>query len=121
MEWSVEFRYFVLEGRVVAGSPYISFGRPMWKLFDKRHPTMPTGGLPVIEALCSAMGGDLPPAFVVDVGLIENRGWAVVEFNPVWSAGLLGADPRPVLPALRRATHTGALTAADARWVVARP
>src|SRR5262245_38856761 len=33
----------------------------------------------------------LPPAFVVDVGLIEGRGWAVVEFNPAWCSGLLGA------------------------------
>ena len=120
VEWSVEFRYFVLDGRVVAESPYLSFGRPGWRLFDPRRPTaLPPGGRSVAEAVCGAMRGELPPAFVVDVGLIEDRGWAVVEFNPVWSAGLLGADPRAVLPALRRATRTTA-TGADARWVVER-
>jgi hypothetical protein len=42
---------------------------------------------------------------VLDVGRIEDRGWAVVEFNPVWSAGLLNADSRAVLPALLAATR----------------
>jgi hypothetical protein len=82
---------------------------------------LPTAGLPVVEALCSAMRGQLPPAFVADVGVIEDRGWAVVEFNPAWSAGLLGADPRAVLPVLRRATRRhDALDEPDARWVVDR-
>jgi hypothetical protein len=122
VEWSAECRYFVLEGKVVAGSSYLAFGRPNWRLFDARRPApMPTAGVPVVEGLCAAIRGDLPPAFVVDVGLIEDRGWAVVEFNPVWSAGLLGADPRAVLPALRRATRArGELAAPDARWVTGR-
>ena len=122
VEWLVEYRYFVLDGRPVAGSTYLAFGRPAWKAFDVRNPgPMPMGGLSTVEGLCAAMSGELPPAFVVDVGVIEGRGWAVVEFNPVWCAGLLGANPRAVLPVLRRATRPRPdLTAADARWVVQR-
>jgi hypothetical protein len=73
--------------------------------------------LPVVEGVCAAMAGALPPAFVLDVGLMEGRGWAVVEFNPVWSAGLLSSDAGAVLPALLRATRKrGELSAEDARW-----
>lgn len=45
-----------------------------------------------------------PPALVVDVGLIPERGWAVVEFNAAWGAGLNGCDPARVLPAIARAS-----------------
>lgn len=120
VEWSAELRYFVLEGHAVAGSPYISYGRPVGKP-AKCPSAVPAAGLAVVEGLCAATGDELPPAFVVDVGRIDDRGWAVVEFNPIWSAGLLNADPRAVLPALLRATRKRrALSADDSRWDVRR-
>lgn len=121
--WSAEVRCFVLEGKLVAASPYLSFGRPVWDPFDPKRPAtvLPRAAVAVVEGLCAAMRGELPPAFVVDVGMIEDRGWAVVEFNPAWSAGLLGTDPLAVLPVLRRATRRlDEMTAADRRWVVER-
>ncbi len=121
VEWSVELRYFVLDGKPVAGSPYLSYGRPAWRWHANQPSAVPSAGLAVVEGACAAMAGALPPAFVLDVGRIDDRGWAVVEFNPVWSAGLLNADPRAILPALLRATRSrAALTADDARWVVHR-
>jgi hypothetical protein len=122
VEWVAEYRYFVLEGKVIAGSSYLAFGRPAWKPFDPKRPNaMPTAGVSVIAELYATMKSKLPPVFVVDVGLIETRGWAVVEFNPVWCAGLLGADPRAVLPVLQRATRRSEeLTAEDERWIVDR-
>lgn len=120
VEWSAEFRYFVLDGEVVAGSPYLAHGRPVWRRTGTPAP-VPAAGRAVAERLCAAMADRLPPALVVDVGLIEERGWAVVEFNPVWSAGLLSSDPRAVLPALRRATRRRTeLTASDRRWDLRR-
>jgi hypothetical protein len=140
LSWSVEYRYFVLlgdrdrrvrstspmqrsDGDVIAGSPYLSFGRPAWKPFDPKQPApIPGAGQALVESLCAAMRADLPPAFVVDVGLVEDCGWAIVEFNPVWSAGLLGADPRSVLRALRRTTRMRhEIGEHDARWVIDRP
>jgi hypothetical protein len=137
--WSVEYRYFVQlnegdrrvrsvspqprsEGEVFAGSPYLAFGRPAWKPYDpKQVATIPAAGQALVEALCTTMRADLPPAFVVDVGMIEEVGWAIVEFNPIWSAGFLGADPRSLLRALRRTTRKRPeLTPNDARWVVER-
>ncbi|QJW95276.1 ATP-grasp domain-containing protein [Frigoriglobus tundricola] len=119
VEWSVEFRYFVLGGHVVAGSPYIAYGRPAWRWHPGKAPDAPTAGRAVVEGVCTAMEGELPPAFVLDVGRIDDRGWAVVEFNPVWSAGLLNADAAAVLPALLRATRRRSdLSADDRQWDV---
>lgn len=121
VEWSVELRYFVLEGRAVAGSPYLSYGHPAWRWHANQPSAVPSAGLAVIEGVCAEMTGELPPALVIDVGRIDDRGWAVVEFNPIWSAGLLNADPRAILPALFRATRKrSALTADDSHWDVRR-
>ncbi|MBN9120498.1 MAG: ATP-grasp domain-containing protein [Planctomycetes bacterium] len=121
VEWSVELRYFVLEGKAVAGSPYISHGRPAWRWHANQPSAVPVAGLAVVEGVCAAMAGELPPAFVLDVGRIDDRGWAAVEFNPVWSAGLLDADPRAILPALLRVTRDrSALTADESRWDLRR-
>jgi hypothetical protein len=62
----------------------------------------------------------LPPACVVDVGRIAGRGWAVIEANSVWGAGIYGCDPVAVLEALSLAVMPRAeLTPEDAAW--ARP
>jgi hypothetical protein len=118
VEWSAELRYFVLNGKAVAGSPYLSYGRPAWRWHANEPSAVPGAGLAVVEGVCAAMAGELPPAFVLDVGRIDDRGWAVVEFNPVWSAGLLNADPRAVLPALLSATRERkSLSDAERRFV----
>jgi hypothetical protein len=121
VEWLAEFRCFVCEGRVVATSPYLSFGKPNWRPWGQGgEKAMPSKDA---LAVCSRLLAvdTLPPAFVVDVGLIEGRGWAVVEFNPAWCSGLLGADPAAVLGVLERACRAAdELDGADAVWIVAR-
>ncbi|HEY2585077.1 MAG TPA: ATP-grasp domain-containing protein [Tepidisphaeraceae bacterium] len=100
VEWLAEYRCFVAEGRVVATSPYLSFGHAL-----AHHPG--TGAqvpAPVLDLAADlAVNCDLPRAFVIDIGLIEDRGWAVVEFNPAWCSGILSADPDRVLDVLGRA------------------
>jgi ATP-grasp domain, R2K clade family 2 len=123
VDWSAEYRCFVLDGEVAAWSPYISFGRPSWKPFGRG--TLPVRAPPSVLAFCqrlfSRSGAAFPPAFVMDIGVIDDRGWAVVEFNPVWCSGLLGADPRKVLGVLQRACHPQTrLSDADGRWVIHR-
>jgi hypothetical protein len=123
VDWLAEFRCFVQEGSVVATSPYLSFGRPVWRAWgqggEKAAPSM--DAVVVCWRLLEARSPALPPAFVVDVGLVEGRGWAVVEFNPAWCSGLLGADPVAVLGVLDRAYRDAdGLDAADAPWVVGR-
>jgi hypothetical protein len=122
VEWLAEYRCFIREGQVVASSPYLSFGRPVWRPWGQ-------GGEKAVPsrdalAVCGRLLGaqvSLPPAFVVDVGLIDGKGWAVVEFNPAWCSGLLGADPARILGVLERACRNAdALAAEDAAWVVDR-
>jgi hypothetical protein len=105
----------------VASSPYLSFGRPVWRAWwqggEKARPS--ADALAVCSRLLTAVS--VPPAFVVDVGLIEGRGWAVVEFNPAWCSGLLGADPAAVLGVLEWACRDGnVLAVEDRRWVIDR-
>ncbi|MEZ0372447.1 MAG: ATP-grasp domain-containing protein [Candidatus Sericytochromatia bacterium] len=42
---------------------------------------------------------------VVDVGFIPDQGWAVVEFNSCWGAGLNGADPAQAVDCIAAATR----------------
>lgn len=42
----------------------------------------------------------LPRTVVIDVGLLPDNGWALVEFNSAWGAGLNGCDALLVLPAI---------------------
>jgi hypothetical protein len=73
------------------------------------------------DALLADRRVDLPPAFVLDVGTIAGRGWAVVEMNPVWCSSLLGCDLAAVLPALRRACRRRwELSEDEKRWLVSR-
>jgi hypothetical protein len=37
----------------------------------------------------------------MDVGVIQHRGWAVVELNAAWGAGIYGCDPDEVLEVVR--------------------
>ena len=123
VEWSAEYRCFILEGEVAAWSPYISFGRPVWKPFAQG--TLAGQTPQNVQLFCgrlfSRSGVSFPPAFVVDVGLIDERGWAVVEFNPAWCSGVLGADPRKVLTVIDRACQDERrLSGADRHWVLDR-
>jgi ATP-grasp domain-containing protein len=82
----------------------------------------PPGELAEAEAFLARVLADaavpLPPAVVVDVGLIAGRGWAIVEANAAWGAGICGCAPDRLLPVLRRATRTrDAIPAADAPWL----
>jgi hypothetical protein len=118
--WELELRCFVIDRRVVAISPYLRRGQ-LAQAEDGSWPE-DKAELQAAEAFATAVMADSsvtsPPAVVLDVGRIAGRGWAVVETNAAWAAGLYGCDPAAALPVLRRATvRRGALTADDRRWV----
>jgi len=60
----------------------------------------------------------IPPAFVMDVGIIADRGWAVIEANAAWGSGLYGCDPAEVLRVVRRAcVAKGQVQLSDKQWL----
>lgn len=117
--WELEFRCFVLEGEVLTLSPYFRFGE-LVKNDDDEWLAEPDE-IAEAKAFCEQFLQkiDVPPAVVLDVGIIQNKGWAVVEANPAWASGIYGCDPAKVLAVLRRACmKQGHVQDHDKKWVV---
>jgi hypothetical protein len=105
VDWLVEYRCFVLEREVVTLSPYRRNGQVIEGHAD-------TLGVPALEtdaarqfasAVLTSASVACPPVFVLDVGQIVDRGWAVVECNECWASGIYACDPVKVLTTLLRA------------------
>jgi hypothetical protein len=118
--WDVEYRCFVRAGRVAAVTPYIRAGQ-LAEAPDGTWPALPgevDDALTFAHQLLSDPAIPAPPAVVVDVGLIANAGWAVVESNPAWSSGICGADPKHVLDVIHRAVlRPHQVTAPNRPWI----
>ncbi|MFD0683856.1 ATP-grasp domain-containing protein [Actinomadura fibrosa] len=115
--WDVEFRCHVLDGVVVAMSPYLRDGElaltdeGVWATADGEA----EAAREYAETLIAEV--EVPPAIVLDVGFVRGRGWAVVEANAAWGAGLYGCDPRAVLDVLARGC-VRRISDEDRPWVV---
>ncbi|PRX99683.1 ATP-grasp domain-containing protein [Allonocardiopsis opalescens] len=121
-----EFRLFLLDGEVRAGSQYATHG-----VLDARplagHPDR-AAVLGFTADLLAAHGGTLPSAVVVDVGPVADpvtgsvRGWGVVEANMAWFSSAYAAEPDGVLDTvLRAAGPRAAVAARDRPFVRSRP
>lgn len=126
VRFTVEYRFFAKSepqptfGNVLTGSVYIRDGDiaerdGAWPCDDAQYHAARLFAERVIEGLGPGWTNYnhgqpydepslLPPAFVIDVGLLDTGEWAVVEFNPAWGAGICGANPVDVLRVLERAT-----------------
>lgn len=99
VDWRVEYRCFCTNHVVVDGTPYYRSGR-IFRYGEGRWPVQQQEWSVVkrfVEDFLSRHSETLPPGVVVDVGFIENRGWAIIELNPAWCATLYGCDPEKVL------------------------
>ncbi len=103
VDWQVEYRFFVLDRRLLTGSPYWRSGAlavgedGTWRAPDQERAEAEQFAIRFV----SDTGVALPPAVVVDVGILAGSGWAVVEANAAWGSGIYGCDPARVLTALR--------------------
>lgn len=101
--WDVEYRCFVSDRVVRTASSYWRYGKDprdkngVWCTDEVREAT----------EFCNALLADpavtIPEACIIDGGLIQRKGWAVIESNAAWSSGIYGCDGTAVLPALLRA------------------
>src|ERR1043166_3988654 len=102
--WTVEYRCFVLDGAVVTISPYRRLDQVIEGHGDLDAPIQEVEEAKQFAiSVLQAPAVRCPPAFVLDVGYIADRGWAVVEFNECWASGIYACDPARVLDSLSRA------------------
>jgi len=105
VKWTVEYRCFVVDRRVATASAYWRDGA-LAKSVDGTW-IEKESELEEAVRFCNHSLSDsavsVPEAVAVDVGIIENHGWAVVECNAAWASGTYGCDPIEVLRVLRRA------------------
>lgn len=121
--WDCEFRCFVLERRVATMSIYSRNG-DLVETGDGNWPTSLSESKSALEFATLVLQDarvTFPPAGVIDVGVIKDRGWAVVEANACWGAGIYGCDPFSVLETIARAcVAKAAATDVDRQWVITR-
>ncbi|HET9956937.1 MAG TPA: ATP-grasp domain-containing protein [Polyangiaceae bacterium] len=97
-----EFRCFVLERKVQTFSLYARHGLPTSEATspDAESAHM----LSFVSQVLQDHEVDIPRACVLDCGLIDGRGWAVIEPNAAWGAGIYGCDPDKAIDVVRAAT-----------------
>ena len=102
--WEKEFRCFVLDRQIRTISVYLRGG----ELQCERDFAASESELAEVESFVRKILADdripLTRTAVLDVGVIAERGWAVVEQNAAWGSGIYGCDPVQVLEVLRYAS-----------------
>ena len=103
--WQMEFRCFILHRSLVTHSIYARFGELQRENAFDSTPEEDAEVETFIRNLLADERVDLPAATVVDVGFIEGKGWACVEQNAAWGAGIYGCDPSKVLEVISHASE----------------
>lgn len=103
VRWEKEFRCFVLDRALRTVSLYSRYGELQRESEFASTPEEDREVEEFMAALLADPPVDLPRATVVDIGVIEGRGWACVEQNAAWGAGIYGCSPTAVLEVLRHA------------------
>lgn len=102
--WESEFRCLVLDRELRTFSLYARHGEPQ----DEENYASTDDEAAALTDFISRLLADprveLPRAIGVDVGVIAGRGWACVEANGVWGAGIYACDPDEALEVIRHAT-----------------
>ena len=108
VKWSVEFRCFILDRRVRTFSVYLRNGELQREAGFPHSEVEEAELLAFMTRVLADERIDLPRATVLDAGIIDGRGWAVVEQNAAWGSGIYGCDAEQVLEVLRYAAEPAA-------------
>lgn len=104
VRWTDEYRCFVADGKVMTVSPYVVDGVIVTD--DGPYIRIPNDTLKWVRQFAQSVldhdDVDSPEAFVLDVGKIDDRGWAVIECNECWASGIYTCDAEFVLRTLLR-------------------
>jgi ATP-grasp domain, R2K clade family 2 len=99
--WEKEFRCFILDRQIRTISVYLRDGALQRDRDFESSPAELAKVESYVEKLLADRRIELPRTAVLDVGMIADRGWAVVEQNAAWGSGIYGCDPIQVLEVLR--------------------
>lgn len=114
-----EHRLFVLEGEVVTSSPYLQHvvegpGTTWHEDMVSHH----AGDAEAFGAhVLDTTSVPHPRAFVLDVGLLVDGTWVVIETNPVWSSAFYSADIDAVVACLAGSVEIDEPGPAVHEWV----
>lgn len=103
VQWEKEFRCFILNRILKTFSIYLREGILQRDNHFVHTPEEENELLGFVSKVLADETVQLPLAAVIDVGVIRDRSWAVVEQNAAWGAGIYGCEPTQVLEVLRYA------------------
>lgn len=101
--WEKEFRCFILDRELRTYSLYSRYSELQREAAFASTPEEDEQVNAFLFKLLADSQVDLPKATVVDVGFIQGKGWACVEQNAAWGAGIYGCSPSAVLEVLQHA------------------
>jgi hypothetical protein len=104
VEWEKEFRCFVLDRRLCTYSLYSRYGELQRDAGFQSDEAEDRELEDFVGTLLADPRVDLPRSIVVDVGFIQGAGWACVELNAAWGAGIYGCDPQAALRVIGQAS-----------------
>ena len=123
VQWELEFRCFILDGKVATLSPYLRNGQRV----DTAEGEFVASDDEFADAeqFASKVARDardtLPTGVDVDIGIIRGRGWAVIEANSACCSVIYGCGASAILPILRRVClPTATISPEDQRWLTPR-
>lgn len=101
VHWEKEFRCHILDRQLRTFSIYLRDGELQRDAGFVSSDEEDRELVAFVERFLADPRVSLPKSAVVDVGVIRGRGWAVLEQNAPWGAGIYGCDPMEVLPVIR--------------------
>lgn len=101
--WEKEFRCYILDHALRTFSIYLRDGELQREREFRSDDDEDAELCGFVEQVLADERVRLPRAAVIDVGVIRGRGWAIVEQNAPWGAGIYGCDPEEVLRVLEHA------------------
>lgn len=103
VRWQKEFRCFFLDREPRTVSVYLRAGQLQRANDFAQTAEEEAEASEFARMVLADAHVDAPRAGVLDVGVVEGRGWAVVEQNAAWGSGIYGCHPAQVLEVLRHA------------------
>ncbi len=100
VHFTIEVRCFVMDRKVQTWSTYVY--NDQIQLKDQMSPKEENMMLQFTNDFLSDASIKIPDAVVIDVGFIPEKGWALIEVNPVWSSGVYACNPKKVIETIVR-------------------